>query len=100
MILKSNFTICDVINFRLELIWHRYHNFLIFLIFNFFKFLPMREGKQKTNELFSGAVEGARPSRVFKAGRHWRSGGNWVEKGLSVKGEDIKDSRAIHVPGP
>ena len=41
MILKSNFTICDVINFRLELFWHRYHNFLIFLIFNFFKFLPI-----------------------------------------------------------
>ena len=40
MILKSNFTICDVINFRLELIWQRYHIFLIFLIFNFFKFLP------------------------------------------------------------
>ena len=37
---KSNFTICDVINFKLELIWHRYQFFLIFLIFNFFKFLP------------------------------------------------------------
>ena len=41
MILKSNFTICDVIIFRLELIWQKYHIFLIFLIFNFFKFLPM-----------------------------------------------------------
>ena len=41
MILKSNFTFCDVINFRLELIWQKYHIFLIFFIFNFVKFLPM-----------------------------------------------------------
>lgn len=34
------------------------------------------ECEHKTNLLFSGAAEGARPSRVFKAGRHWRSGGD------------------------
>ena len=50
MILKSNFTICDVINFRLELIWHRYHIFLIFLVFNFFKFLTHSYRSSKSEE--------------------------------------------------